>query len=267
MSDDLSIDSDVAFAFVDFSEVDFGDDGKKNTDNVIGHQVVEKLQAGMQDPEVDDEYDNEFLNATQAEKLQVTFPGGQNPEMDHDHDAELFQLQCLRLENLVKWHELGVRPKKNKTNLAAHNQDEDLFQTSTDDLKQLLLRSIEAQDEVNKNLPPHPVADYENDLKVATSSIENAGNGLFTTVFIPKGAVVCHYTGYRHHCKCNMCMQNVANMHVSFHSSLVVFYHNYRPIAETSAKQRIRAQATKWLAKGEWTMKMNSSHTNEARYT
>lgn len=210
MSDDLSIDSDVAFAFVDFSEVDFGDDdiGKKNTDNAIGDQVVEKL------------YDNELLNTTQAEKLQVTFPGGQNPEMDHEHDAELFQLQCLRVENLVKWHELGVRPKKDKTNLAAHIQDEDLFQTSTDDLKQLLLRSIEAQDEVNKNLPPHPVADYENDLKVATSSIENAGNGLFTTVFIPKGAVVCHYTGYRHHCKCNMCMQNVVNMYASFHSSL-----------------------------------------------
>ncbi len=212
MSDDLSIDSDVAFAFVDFSEVDFGDDGKKNTDNAIGDQVVENL------------YDNELLNTThQAEKLQVAFPRGQNPEMDHEHDAELFQLQCLRVENLVKWHELGVRPKKDKTNLAAHIQDEDLFQTSTDDLKQLLLRSIEAQDEVNKNLPPHPVADYENDLKVATSSIENAGNGLFTTVFIPKGAVVCHYTGYRHHCKCNMCMQNVVNMYASFHSSLVVF--------------------------------------------
>ena len=201
-TDDISVDSDVAFAFVDFSNVDFGggeDDKKYN--NIESEQDDERV-------------DIDILIAATAKKAdtlrkasllkQQTFPGGQEPEEEHDHDPELFRAQCKRVENLVKWHELGIRPSLgNKSNLAAHEEkDDDLFRASTDDLRKLLLRTMEAQDEVNRNLPPHPNTDHERHyLRVATSTIEGAGNGLFTTAFIPKGTAVCHYTGYRHHCK------------------------------------------------------------------
>jgi len=63
------------------------------------------------------------------------------------------------------------------------------------------MRSIQAQDDLNTNLPPHPRGKYEGSLKVAPSTIEGAGNGLFAKSLIPKGAIVCYYTGYRHHYK------------------------------------------------------------------
>jgi hypothetical protein len=199
-TDDISVDSDVAFAFVDFSNVDFGGDEDDKHDSTDNNTSIR---------EQDDEYCDDILIAKKAEAvrkaslLKKTFPGGQDPEEEHEHNPELFQAQCLRVNNLVRWYELGARPSlADENNLAAHaEKDEDLFQSSTDNLRNLLLRSIEAQDEVNKNLPPHPVADSESHLRVATSTIEGAGNGLFTTAFIPKGTVVCHYTGYRHHCK------------------------------------------------------------------
>jgi hypothetical protein len=198
-SDDVSVDSDVAFAFVDFSNVNFGGDEDDNHANY-----------DTDTDEQDDEHCADILLSKKTEmvrkasllKLQ-TLPGGQDLEEEHEHNPELFQAQCQRLNNLLKWYELGIRPSlADKSNLAAHaEKDEDLFQSSTDDLLNLHLRSIEAQDEVNKNLPPHPVTEYEKELRVATSTIEGAGNGLFTTAFIPKGKIVCHYTGYRHHCK------------------------------------------------------------------
>lgn len=200
-TDDISVDSDVAFAFVDFSNVDFGGDEDDKHDSTDNNTSIR---------EQDDEYCDDILIAKKAEAVRKasllkkkTFPGGQDPEEEHEHNPELFQAQCLRVNNLVRWYELGARPSlADENNLAAHaEKDEDLFQSSTDNLRNLLLRSIEAQDEVNKNLPPHPVADSESHLRVATSTIEGAGNGLFTTAFIPKGTVVCHYTGYRHHCK------------------------------------------------------------------
>ena len=196
-TDDISVDSDVAFAFVDFSNVDFGggeDDKKCN--NIESEQ--------------DDERVDILIAAKKADTLrkasllkQQACPGGQEPEVEHDHDPELFRAQSKRVENLVKWHELGIRPSLADTNNhAAHSgKDDDLFRASTDDLRKLLLRTMEAQDEVNRNLPPHPNTDHERHLRVATSTIEGAGNGLFTTAFILKGTAVCHYTGYRHHCK------------------------------------------------------------------
>ena len=191
--DDISVDSDVAFAFVDFSNVDFGgsvedekyDSAKKSVD---GHDVARLIAA-------------EKTPVRKASILkQQAFPGGQEPEEDHIYDPELFEAQCRRLQNLVKWYELGIRPSKDNRDVHV-GKDEDLFQASNDDLRQLLLRTMKAQDELNKNLPPHPKTDHEKNLRVATSTIEGGGNGLFTTAFIPQGTVICHYTGYRHHCK------------------------------------------------------------------
>ena len=106
------------------------------------------------------------------------------------------------MKNLAKWYELGIRPSLSSSsllNLAAHQtKDEDLFEAERDDLTTLLQRSIQAQDELNSNLPPHPHGDFESGLRVGPSTIVGAGNGLFSTVHIPKGAIVCHYTGYRH---------------------------------------------------------------------
>ena len=84
-------------------------------------------------------------------------------------------------------------------NLAAHeSKDEDLFKNEVDDLPTLLQRSQQAQDDLNTNLPPHPLGEYEDKLKVAPSTIEGAGDGLFAMDFIPRGAIVCHYAGHRH---------------------------------------------------------------------
>lgn len=200
-TDDISVDSDVAFAFVDFSNVDFGggeDDKYSSTKNT------------NIDSKEEDELADILIVAKKAETIrkasllkQQAFPGGQDPEEEHDHDSKLFQAQCRRLENLVKWHELGIRPSlADANNHAAHaGKDDDLFEAKTDDLRKLLMRTMEAQDEINKNLPPRPSTEHERHLRVATSTIEGAGNGLFATAFIPKGTAVCHYTGYRHHCK------------------------------------------------------------------
>jgi hypothetical protein len=79
-----------------------------------------------------------------------------------------------------------------------YEKDDDLFQSENDDLALLLLRSIEAQDDLNANLPPHPNGKYESQLKISPSTIEDAGNGLFAMISIPKGDVICYYTGYRH---------------------------------------------------------------------
>ena len=201
-TDDISVDSDVAFAFVDFSNVDFGGGEDKFKYNSTKNVDIESEQ--------DDEHVDILIVAKKEETVrkasllkQQAFPGGQDPEEEHDHDSDLFQAKCRRLENLVKWHELGIRPSlADVNNHAAHvGKDEDLFESKTDDLRKLLLRTMEAQDEVNKNLPPHPNTDHERHLRVATSTIEGAGSGLFTTAFIPNGTGVCHYTGYRHHCK------------------------------------------------------------------
>lgn len=194
-TDDISVDSDVAFAFVDFSNVDFGGGDEKN---------------GTKKSEHDEEEHVDISNAAKKAPVQKatllkqqSFPGGQGPEEDHVHDSCLFKAQNRRLDNLLKWYELGTRPSlADKDNHNAHvGKDEDLFEASNDDLRKLLLRTMEAQDEVNTNLPPHPNTVHEKNLRVATSTIENAGFGLFTTASIPRGTVLCHYTGYRHHCK------------------------------------------------------------------
>lgn len=121
----------------------------------------------------------------------------------HDsHDPELFEVQTRRCDNLAKWYELGLRPSLSSSslmNLKAHqSKDEDLFEEDVDNLEILLERSYQAQDERNANLPPHPLGEFEAKLKVAISTIEDAGNGLFALDKIPKGAIVCNYTGYRH---------------------------------------------------------------------
>eukprot|EP00586_Coscinodiscus_wailesii_P014645 CAMPEP_0172495340 /NCGR_PEP_ID=MMETSP1066-20121228/67930_1 /TAXON_ID=671091 /ORGANISM="Coscinodiscus wailesii, Strain CCMP2513" /LENGTH=229 /DNA_ID=CAMNT_0013266927 /DNA_START=29 /DNA_END=718 /DNA_ORIENTATION=+ len=118
------------------------------------------------------------------------------------HDPDLFRIQCRRVENLAKWYELGIRPSLSSdslVNAAAHeSKDDDLFDAEVDDLPSLLRRSLIAQDEMNANLPPHPQGDYEDALLVRSSTIEGAGNGLFTSVYLGKGTVVCHYSGTRH---------------------------------------------------------------------
>lgn len=148
---------------------------------------------------------NQEKDQKQCDQDQSTeqMPDGQHLQVRHRHDPHLFKAQSRRVQNLCKWYELGIRPSLSSSsllNLAAHHQkDDDLFASEVDHLPKLLLRGIEAQDDLNTNLPPHAVGKYEDSLKVSLSTIEDAGNGLFATTAIPKGATVCYYTGSRHH--------------------------------------------------------------------
>ena len=191
--DDISVDSDNAFAYMDFSGVDFGDGPPSNNSTSIQmHKALDEIIINTQ---------QEKMNVAKSIQNQFdNLPGGQESTASREHDPKLFAVQERRVKNLTKWYELGIRPSLSSSSLnrEAHIEDADILQTEQDDLSTLLLRSLQAQDERNTNLPPHPTGDYESHLKVAPSTIPNAGNGLFTSINIPKGEVVCHYTGYRH---------------------------------------------------------------------
>lgn len=207
-SSDISIDSTVAFAFADFSGVDFG-----------GNDGPDADAKAVPDPPCAERRDKLKLKTSRQRGIEVErpleMPDGQQPlEERRDHDPELFEAQNRRVQNLCKWHELGIRPDLSPSrplDVAAHRgKDDDLFASATDDLRTLLLRSVEAQDELNANLPPHPRGEYEDCLRVAPSTIANAGRGLFATSPMPEGAVVCHYSGYRHHYQSQKRLRNRA---------------------------------------------------------
>mmetsp|Transcript_17100 Transcript_17100/g.37074 ORF Transcript_17100/g.37074 Transcript_17100/m.37074 type:complete len:317 (+) Transcript_17100:21-971(+) len=185
--DDVSIDSDNAFAYLDFSGVDFGesDEEDKTADAGVFPRDTAKTSTATDI--------NKQRNLTQNKLIQRynELPSGQEEHPQQSHDPKLFEEQTRRVQNLAKWFELGVRPLR-------YEKDDDLFQSENDDLALLLLRSIEAQDDLNANLPPHPNGKYESQLKKSPSTIEDAGNGLFAMISIPKGDVICYYTGYRH---------------------------------------------------------------------
>ncbi|KAL7529930.1 hypothetical protein ACHAXR_004822 [Thalassiosira sp. AJA248-18] len=195
--DSCSIDSDVAFSFVDFSGVDFGDDDDEPTDKMAPDESHQGKCSKKED--IREKYEKQ---KDQGAQQLIEIPDGQVLQERHIHDPQLFKAQTRRVQNLCKWHELGIRPSLSSAsllNIAAHrHKDDDLF-ACEDDLEMLLLRSLQAQDDLNTNLPPHPLGEYEDSLKVAPSTIPDAGKGLFATSHIPKGVNVCYYTGYRHH--------------------------------------------------------------------
>jgi len=219
-----SNDPDVAFALMDFSGVDFGDDQKnekKKDDDDAGELTATahvddeeeaeapKTAAASEESKVEqprqaDQPPKRRNSRTQQPKFEM--PSGQIPPKGaRQHDTQLFLAQERRVFNLIKWYELGIRPSLTNKKVdpldhaAHHGKDDDLFAAQADNLAQLLHRSIVAQDELNTNLPPFPLTPYEDHLEVKPSTIPNAGNGLFTTKFIPKSTPICHYTGYRHH--------------------------------------------------------------------
>ena len=192
-SDDASVDSDVAFAYMDFSGVDFGPD---KLDTCSSQEATDEV---MGDTSTRQKY---LVGITANQMMQsLELPDGQQPNPRQEHDPVLFVAQTRRVVNLAKWYELGIRPSLSSSsllNLTAHAQDTDLLSSETDELQTLLLRSLQAQDELNTNLPPPPTSNYEEYLKVAPSTIPQAGNGLFTQIAIPKGETICYYSGYRH---------------------------------------------------------------------
>ena len=198
--DSVSIDSDNAFAFVDFNGVDFGGGDDDDNDEPLEKQqplVVEEVPEQVKDKPKE-------CKKKSIARQPIDMPDGQSSiQVRTEHDPQLFKAQERRVQNLCKWYELGVRPSLSSSsllNLKAHEgKDNDIFASKVDDLNTLLLRSIQAQDDLNTNLPPHPLGEYEDQLKIAPSTIKDAGNGLFALVNIPKGATVCNYAGYRHH--------------------------------------------------------------------
>ena len=182
-------DADVAFAFADFEGVDFGED--------------EVVLTPQPQSEGKDRPSNNIIaqNSGGLNQLKVDYPSGQNQEDSiRAHDPELFELQRLRVKNLTLWYELGTRPDMARTslNIKAHMHDGDLLSCTKDDLSALLVRIMEAHDEMNSNLPQHKLSDFEKDLEVRDSTIRDAGKGLFSKAAIPSGAAVCYYSGYRH---------------------------------------------------------------------
>ena len=193
-SDDLSIDDDNAFAYMDFTGVDFGSSASAKDKTHSSSDMNDVL---------DDTAMYKKINVTKTiREKKSNLPSGQLPNSNKkEHDPTLFAVQTRRVQNLTKWYELGIRPSVSSScllNKEAHAQDGDILSSECDDLPTLLLRSLEAQDELNTNLPPHPTGKYETHLKIAPSTILGAGNGLFADAPISKGDTVCHYTGYRH---------------------------------------------------------------------
>ena len=182
----ISIDDDVAFAFVDFTGVDFGDDD--DDDEKKAQEESAKGSSAEQQSINIEQYKKQREHGDQQQQISK-MPDGQNLKEREVHDPQLFKAQTRRVENLCKWYELGIRPSLSSSSLlnrVAHQQkDDDLFASEVDNLPNLLLRSIEAQDDLNANLPPHPLGEYEDSLKVAPSTIEGAGNGLFAKSHIP----------------------------------------------------------------------------------
>lgn len=213
----LSIDGDVAFAFVDFAGVDFGGDGdgdvakasSRDASDLSSNEPRAARRSAAAPANGPNEEPSRRDDAPPPRAARETkMPDGQRVrEREVPHDPKLFEAQERRVENLCRWYELGVRPSLSEKeasplDVAAHEgKDDDLFASEADDLRRLLLRSIEAQDDLNTNLPPHPTTEHEGSLRVAPSTIEGAGDGLFASAPIPRGAVVCHYAGYRHHYK------------------------------------------------------------------
>eukprot|EP00804_Cyclotella_cryptica_P025082 CCRYP_016537-RA/>CCRYP_016537-RA protein AED:0.11 eAED:0.11 QI:0/-1/0/1/-1/1/1/0/376 len=191
-----SVESAVAFAYVDFSGVDFGSDGSINDYHSVQKACDAIHNSSMEQVRV-------VRKSSKMTAQNADIPDGQQPNPNERvHDPSLFAAQTRRVQNLAKWYELGIRPSLSSSsllNMAAHaNKDDDILTSEEDDLTTLLMRCLQAHDDLNTNLPPHPRGKYENHLKVDISTIKDAGNGLYTTVQIPKGDVVCHYSGYRH---------------------------------------------------------------------
>lgn len=119
--------------------------------------------------------------------------------MSHNHDT--FESLTSRLAYLELWRELAVVPNENE----CHEDDHDLLLLRTedgmDDLHQLSQRCLKVRQLMNEKLPQHELA-MDNDLDVRTSTIVNAGLGLFFDPdhdrVIPEGSIICYYTGHRH---------------------------------------------------------------------
>lgn len=119
-----------------------------------------------------------------------------------------FRELLTRLETLKRWKELAIRPDRDDS----FPEDFPLLEQETDDCVELERRCQQARDELNKNLPTYQAAEYESDLVVGTSTILDAGLGLFykpssstigscgkqSSLLIPKGALLCYYYGHLH---------------------------------------------------------------------
>lgn len=77
-----------------------------------------------------------------------------------------------------------------------------MLQDDQDNLVELQKRCLHVRASMNENLPPHELA-MDDILVVKTSSIPNAGQGLFyeptdNESILHSGTIICYYAGHRH---------------------------------------------------------------------
>ncbi len=122
--------------------------------------------------------------------LPFAMKGGHGSRDDH----EILEWLRRRLKYLELWTELGTRPDE------ADDADMDLMSKPTDDLKALRERSLQVREEMNKERwnrfnPDLALDDF---LDVKDSSIEGGGLGLFTSIPVEVGTILCYYQGHEH---------------------------------------------------------------------
>lgn len=108
-----------------------------------------------------------------------------------------FEIAKRRLNYLEAWRELAIRPERD----GCQDVDLDLLENEPDDYRELEKRCIAARENMNILLP-HPALILDDYLEVRTSTIPEAGLGLFyfpaDSSPILKGDAICYYWGDVH---------------------------------------------------------------------
>ncbi|GMH72631.1 hypothetical protein TrST_g9883 [Triparma strigata] len=109
-----------------------------------------------------------------------------------------------RLLGLIRHRDFAWVPSSSSSK--CHDEDKDIYATAenpnAESMRMLRERIAECREEMNALLPKQKETRYDNAsaplLEVKESGIPGAGNGLFTSVDVSEGELLCYYTGHRH---------------------------------------------------------------------
>jgi SET domain len=135
----------------------------------------------------------EHITKRKRKRRRLQTGGFMDSQSNKNSDHTTFDHLLKRLEALERWRELAVRPDE------CCEDDMDLLAESTDNVRLLSQRCLQARDLVNAHLPivkgPH-----DDVLVPRPSSIPESGLGLFyeASAAFPCGHVLCYYYGHIH---------------------------------------------------------------------